>query len=193
MRKKYFALLCGSIVAAIVLFTSVIVVSAITIPKDYGLGETVGKTQLKKTTDARVLVGDVIGGALSFVGILFFGLMLYGGFLWMTARGDEGRITKGKETIISAVIGLVIVLSSYAITQFIFESVTNNTGGPTVAADAKCVAQNEKYACQNIANCTFVFGDTEVERIKNCTPGNECYIGLCPGGNEIVCCDAGIE
>jgi len=46
-------------------------------------------------------------------------LVIYGGFLWMTARGNEQQVTKAKDLIISAVIGLVIVLAAYAITAYV--------------------------------------------------------------------------
>jgi hypothetical protein len=70
------------------------------------------------------IIGQVIGAALSFIGILFFGLMIYGGFLWMTARGNEQKVEKAKELIIAAVIGLIIVMSAYAITAFVGEALT---------------------------------------------------------------------
>ena len=65
------------------------------------------------------IIGKIIGAGLAFIGILFFILMIYGGFLWMTARGNEQQVEKAKNLIISAVIGLVIVLSAYAITSYI--------------------------------------------------------------------------
>jgi len=45
--------------------------------------------------------------------------MIYGGFIWMIARGNEGEVTKAKDLIQAAIIGLVVVLAAYAITQFI--------------------------------------------------------------------------
>ncbi|HAM88222.1 MAG: hypothetical protein US83_C0010G0041 [Candidatus Falkowbacteria bacterium GW2011_GWC2_38_22] len=64
-------------------------------------------------------IGKVIGVGLSLIGILFLGLMIYGGFIWMIARGNEGEVTKAKDLIQAAIIGLVVVLAAYAITQFI--------------------------------------------------------------------------
>ena len=43
--------------------------------------------------------------------------------VWMLARGEEDRITKARETIIAAVIGLVIVVSAYAITNLVTERI----------------------------------------------------------------------
>ena len=65
------------------------------------------------------VIGSVIGGVLSFVGVIFLVLMIYGGLLWMTAAGNGQNVTKAKDIIISSVIGLIIVTSAYAITAFI--------------------------------------------------------------------------
>jgi cbb3-type cytochrome oxidase subunit 3 len=72
-----------------------------------------------------VLVGRVIRIALSFLGVIFFVLMLYGGFLWMTAAGNEDRVTKAKNLIIAAVTGMIIVLASYAISYFILRELSD--------------------------------------------------------------------
>ncbi len=69
-------------------------------------------------------IGKLAGIALSFIGILFFLLMIYGGFTWMIARGNDQEVTKAKEIIYGAVIGLVIVLSAYALTKYIGDALT---------------------------------------------------------------------
>lgn len=99
---------------------------------NYGLNktlETAGEagTALKDNSDIKTSAGKIIGVALSFVGAIFFILMIYGGFLWMTARGDEGQVTKAKDMIFAAVIGLVIVLSAYAITSFLGTQLTTSS------------------------------------------------------------------
>jgi len=67
----------------------------------------------------------IVGKALSiltiFLGIVFLGLMIYAGYLWMMARGNEQDIEKAKNIIIYAVIGLVVVLSAYAITNLFWD------------------------------------------------------------------------
>lgn len=65
------------------------------------------------------VIGRVVGVALSFIGIIFFVLMIYAGFMWMLARGNETEVQKAKSLIEAAVVGLIIVLSAYAITSFI--------------------------------------------------------------------------
>ena len=64
-------------------------------------------------------IGKVVGVVLSLVGVVFLILMIYAGFTWILARGNEQDVTKAKDLIIAAVIGLIIVLAAYAITAYI--------------------------------------------------------------------------
>ncbi len=72
-----------------------------------------------------VLVSTIINVALSFLGVIFLVLMIYGGYLWMTARGNEQQAQKARDLIIAAVIGVVIVVAAYAITWFILSKVSS--------------------------------------------------------------------
>lgn len=75
-------------------------------------------------TDIPSALGRIIGAVLAFTGTLFFVLMIYGGLLWMLARGNEQQVEKAKNLITAAVIGLVIILSAYAITAHIGGALT---------------------------------------------------------------------
>ncbi|MCD4693869.1 hypothetical protein K8R62_00750 [bacterium] len=79
-------------------------------------------------------IGSVLATAikafLSFLGIIFIILIIYGGFRWMTARGNEQQVTEAKQSIQRAVIGLIIIIAAYAITFFVFEALNQvNNGG----------------------------------------------------------------
>ncbi len=63
----------------------------------------------------------IINIILSLLGVVFLGLMIYGGIVWMTAQGNEDKVKKAKELITEAVIGLIIVLAAYAITYFVLK------------------------------------------------------------------------
>ena len=65
------------------------------------------------------IIGTGINAALTLVGLVFLILMVYAGYLWMTARGEEEVIKKSQKIIISTIIGLVILMSAYAITKFV--------------------------------------------------------------------------
>ena len=64
-------------------------------------------------------IGLVINIALSLLGVIFLALIIYAGFEWMIARGDEAKVTKSKDIMKNAVIGLVIVLAAYVISYFV--------------------------------------------------------------------------
>jgi hypothetical protein len=85
-----------------------------------GLNVTANKGGIQsKTTDLPTLIGQVVGAVLAFVGVIFFCLILWAGFGWMLAKGNEQEITKAKDTIISSVLGLLVILGAYAITSLI--------------------------------------------------------------------------
>lgn len=65
------------------------------------------------------VIGNMIKGILALTGVIFFGLFFYGGFKWMTARGDEENVKEAKGTIESASIGLVIIIISYALATYV--------------------------------------------------------------------------
>jgi len=70
-------------------------------------------------TDPRIMAANVIRIALGFLGIIAVGLIIYAGWLYMTAAGEEEKIEKAKKILINAIIGLVIILSAFGITTFI--------------------------------------------------------------------------
>lgn len=82
-------------------------------------------------TDLLVIVGNVINVLLGLLGVIFLILVLYAGYLWMTAGGDSKQIDSAKAMLRNAVIGLVVIMSAWAITSFIFGSLNNatDTGG----------------------------------------------------------------
>lgn len=67
-------------------------------------------------------IAAVINVLFSFLGVIFLLLMIYGGYSWMMARGNEQEVEKAQGTIKAAVIGLIIVISSYAFSVFILEN-----------------------------------------------------------------------
>lgn len=82
----------------------------------------------KKGEEAIVsLVGAAIKIILGLLGIILLGLIMYAGFLWMTAGGDTDQVGKAKDYIKNAVIGLVIVTASYIIADFVMDQLTTVT------------------------------------------------------------------
>ena len=67
----------------------------------------------------------IINWLLSILGLFFLFLTIYGGFIWMLARGNESEVEKATNIIKAAVIGLIIILISYGLTAFIFTVIVN--------------------------------------------------------------------
>jgi Zn-dependent protease with chaperone function len=79
------------------------------------------------TNDIRVTIARIINVALGMLGIVAVVIVLSGGFRWMTASGDEGKVDEAKKIITAGVIGLAIILSAYAIAQFVIDSLITAT------------------------------------------------------------------
>jgi lysylphosphatidylglycerol synthetase-like protein (DUF2156 family) len=74
------------------------------------------------------IILSIVGVALSILGVIFLVLIIYAGYNYMIAGGDEGKVETAKQTITRAVIGLVIVLISFAIVQFVVPNLLCATG-----------------------------------------------------------------
>ncbi len=72
-------------------------------------------------------VGQIIKIVLGLLGIIFLGLTVYAGFLWMTAAGEEEKVTKAVGILRMAVIGLIIVLAATSLTYFVLNKVFDAT------------------------------------------------------------------
>jgi hypothetical protein len=73
-------------------------------------------------------VGSLIQTFLGILGIVFLVLTIYAGFTWMTAAGDSKKVDSAKNILISAVVGLVVLLSAYAISSFVIDNLSKATG-----------------------------------------------------------------
>lgn len=83
------------------------------------------------SADIRITIAKIIRVAFGLLGIIAVGLLLYGGFIYMTAGGADEKVREAKTIITNSVIGLVIILSAYAITSFVISRlVAATTGGP---------------------------------------------------------------
>jgi len=79
------------------------------------------------TKDIRETIASIINVAMGLLGIIAVAIILLGGFKWMTAGGSEEKVSDAKKLIISGVIGLVIILTAYAIASFVVSSILNAT------------------------------------------------------------------
>jgi len=68
-----------------------------------------------------LIIGKVVGVFLAFLGLTFVILMIFAGYRWMTASGNDEAVKKAKATIKQSLIGLIVAISGYTIWNFVFE------------------------------------------------------------------------
>ncbi|HNV97232.1 MAG TPA: Ig-like domain-containing protein [bacterium] len=79
------------------------------------------------------IAGNIIQLFLGLLGFVMLVIIIISGFKWMTSGGNPEKITKAKKMLVAAVVGLVIILSSYIITVFLmrtFIEATNSDDNP---------------------------------------------------------------
>lgn len=79
------------------------------------------------TKDVRSTIAQIIKVAMGLLGIVAVVIILIGGFTWMTAGGNEDKVGEAKKWIFSGVIGLALILSAYALAQFIITNLVEAT------------------------------------------------------------------
>lgn len=112
-------------------FLAACVVSSLIAPEVFAQTVDVGLAQAEQVglsgSDPRVIIARVIQVALGFLGTVALGLLLYAGYLWMTAAGRDEQIDTAKALLRNGLIGLIIILSSFGIVTFVLNRLV---GGP---------------------------------------------------------------
>lgn len=79
------------------------------------------------SADPTELYARIIKGLLGFVGITALLAFVYAGFLFLTSTGNPEQVKKAKDTMIYAVIGITVAMTSYAILNFVFSTLETST------------------------------------------------------------------
>lgn len=143
----------------------------------FGLQE-VGQTVELGGDDIRVTIARILRAALGLLGIIAIGIVLYGGFVYMTSGGAEDKIATAKKILINGGIGLVIILSAFSITQFILTKLGQATGilGDGSSLSSSCSDISYAYAHKQECGIPLIGGaggclDTTSEFVaKSITP-----------------------
>jgi len=166
----------AGIMAASLLVMPVMASAQLT-PESTGLAGAAAGTGLSTTctgTDCLIsIIGNVISLALGFIGIILLVMLLYAGFLWMTAGGDVAGVKAAKTMITNAVVGVIIVAVSYAITAFVLGQLA------TIAGDGGGgAASTGGVACSASSDCAPVTCPDGVSHAGMCVAG-ECNDYIC--------------
>jgi len=84
--------------------------------------------------DPRVIIASVVQVILGFLGVLAVILIMYGGFVWMTAGGDADKVQRARDILTSAGIGLLIILSAFSIATFVLRALLGASGANPTGA-----------------------------------------------------------
>ena len=97
-----------------------------------------GSYELNDVVQLGLNASQWILGIVGSLALLFF---IYGGFTFLISAGNSAKVDEGKKIIVGAVIGLVLVFSSYLIIQFAMKAMGLEWSGavvaPTVSPAAK--------------------------------------------------------
>ncbi len=81
-------------------------------------------SSVKNNITPEYYIGLVLNALFSLLGIIFIGLSIYSGIVWMTSRGNEAKVTKAKDTLTELMIGLIFIVGAYALTTFVLKIFT---------------------------------------------------------------------
>lgn len=128
MKKKLILLMTVMTVVLPLLTMAVTAVHAQSLStNDLGLNDA-GNIGLGNN-DPKSIVVQIIRVLLGFLGLIAVIIILIGGFKWMTAQGNDDKITEARKLIQAGIIGLVIILAAFGITQWVITTVFSVTGG----------------------------------------------------------------
>lgn len=120
VKAKTYAL-AATVVASIVIPAAVGAATPINFGIDYAANIGLG------TRDVRDTIASLIKTAMGLLGILATVIVLYGGFQWMIAGGEEKKVDAAKKTIYMGIIGLLIILSAYGIASYVLTNLVSAT------------------------------------------------------------------
>jgi cytochrome bd-type quinol oxidase subunit 2 len=86
-------------------------------------GAEAAKTDEQQDVDTNSLFKDVTNTLLYIIGGVSVIMIVFGGFRYIISNGDSNQVTAAKNTILYAVVGLVVALVAYAIVNFVLTDI----------------------------------------------------------------------
>lgn len=102
-----------------------------------------------ETVDYKAFTAKIVQAGLGVTGLVFFVLIFYGGYLWLTSGGKEEDIKKAQGTIVASIIGLMIIIGSYALTNLVFDRLVgkSTTGQPKAQVSGGTAGKKDQGCC----------------------------------------------
>jgi|GEM_PF-1172643 hypothetical protein len=136
-------------------------------------------------TSATAIIGLAIKGLMMFMGAIMFILVVYAGFLWMTAQGNSEKIDQARNIIVWATLGVAVMMVSYVVVNFLFEQFKPAAPTTSTAAVNRCDGAADGKICNDGGNS----GVPMICSAGNCVPSSDVVIPMTceqkhPGGNS---------
>lgn len=147
MKKSFKSLMIFFALFAIFVPTAFVLAAV-----DAGVG-TVDSSIALSNASPLAIAAKVINFALIFLGIIAVSLVIYGGFIWMTSNGRAEKIEIAQKILKNSLIGLVIVLSSWGITAFVFAKLLGNGSGGGVNTEDPTNYQTSQFGLGAAGSC----------------------------------------
>lgn len=126
--QKFSKFLLSLVIISVLVIPAVTLAQATVSNNLFGTNEVAnGLNNTLSQGDPRAVVGRIINVVLGFLGVIAVAIILMGGFKWMTAGGNEDKVGEAKKLLGAGVIGLVIILSAWAIATFVIGQIYNAT------------------------------------------------------------------
>jgi type IV secretory pathway VirB2 component (pilin) len=128
-KKRIIAFFLSVFVLSIFAVPAYLNAQAITPPKDTDFGLTeFTDVGLGQSTDLKGFIANAINIVLGFLGIIAVLFIIYAGFKWMTAAGNEEQVGEARKMLVQAVVGLIIIFMAWAIGAFVINQLETATG-----------------------------------------------------------------
>jgi type IV secretory pathway VirB2 component (pilin) len=95
---------------------------------NYGLDD-FGGVGLGQKDDVKTIAANIINIVLGFLGIVAVVIIIFSGFKWMTAAGNEEQVTEARKMLLQAIAGLAIVFLAWGIASFVLTQLKDATTG----------------------------------------------------------------
>ncbi len=94
---------------------------------DAGIGATEGAAG-SNATDINTVIQNVINVLLFIIGAASVIMLIIGGIRYVVSGGEQGAVTNAKNTILYAIVGIIVAILAYAAVQFVFDTLTGSGG-----------------------------------------------------------------
>jgi len=119
IKKKISAFLLSLIALFVLTIPAYVNIGIANAAVNFGLGDAKRINVSDSDKDLKNIIAEVVNIALGFLGILAVIIIIFAGFKWMTAGGNEEKVGEAKKMLTQAIIGLAIIFLAYVITNFV--------------------------------------------------------------------------